>query len=154
MNPSMPKPTLPELGPGDIEIIIEAPKEPDTLTKVIVNKTIRVEEQPSGTPTNHKVCCRCAAIGHVLESCLEDHGLKLTNCQMHHMGQTNSSANKMKPVGAGIDQLSDCFQNLTPKSPPASSTNLVPPPTTHKEIPASTTTNTGPGNIAKTGKNS
>ena len=90
----------------DIKIIIEAPKEPDTATKEIVNKTVRVdgEEQPSGT-------------------------------------------------GAGIDQLLDCFQNLTPKCPPASPTKLVPLPTPHKEIPISTTTDTFPGDIANTGEN-
>ena len=121
LNPSMPEPTLPELGPSDIEIIIEAPKEPATATEEIVNKTVRVDggEQPSGTPNDHKVCCGCAAIGHILESCPEDHGLKLTDCQMHHMEQTNASANKMKPAGTGISQSSVCFKNLA-KSPTAS----------------------------------
>ena len=28
LNPLTPEPTLPELGPGDIKIIVEAPKEP------------------------------------------------------------------------------------------------------------------------------
>ena len=89
----MPEPTLPELGPSDIEIIIEAPKEPATATEEIVNKTVRVDggEQPSGTPNDHKVCCGCPAIGHILESCPEGHGLKLTDCQMHHMEQTIAS---------------------------------------------------------------
>ena len=123
--------------------------------EIVDNKTIRVDREghPSGTPNDHRVCRGCAAIGHVLGSCPEDHGLKLTDCQMHFMGQTNASANKMKPAGAGIDQLSDCFQNLMPKSPPASPTKLVPLPTPHKEIPISTTTDTFPGDIANTGEN-
>ena len=71
LNPLTPEPTLPELGPGDIKIIVEAPKEPNTATEEIINnKTVRVngEEQPSRTPNDDKVCCGCAAIGHVLVS--------------------------------------------------------------------------------------
>ena len=150
LNPSPTKPTFkPELRPGDIEIIVEAPKEPNTAIEEIVdNKTIRVDRvgEPPGPPNDHKVCCGCAAIGHVLESCPEDHGLKLTDCQMHFMGQTNASVNKMKPAGKGIDQLSDCFQNLTPKSPPASPTKLVTLPIP-QGLPAD---DADPNNIANT----
>ena len=68
-------------------------------------------------------------MGHVLESCPEDHGLKLTDCQTHRTGQTNVLANKTKPTGTGtgIDQLSVCFKNVA-KSPPASWTSPVMPP--------------------------
>ena len=106
LNPSPFEPILPELWPGDIEIIVEAPTEPNTAPEEIVDsKTMRVDGagQPSGTPYDHEICRGCAAIGHVLESCPEDHGLKLTDYQMHFIGQTNASANKAKPAGTGID---------------------------------------------------
>ena len=44
------------------------------------------------------------------------------------MGQTNDAANKTKPGGAKVDQLSDRFQNLTPKSAPSTLTKSLPPP--------------------------
>ena len=98
--------------------------ESDTAAEGIVdNKTVRIDKegQSSETSDNHKVCHGCNAVGHVLESCPENHGLNFTNCQLYQIGQTNASTNKTKPTGTGIEQLSVCFQNLA-KSPPASST--------------------------------
>ena len=108
LHSSLSKQTLPKLGPGDIEVTVVASTESDTAAKEIVdNKTIRIdgEGQSSGIPDDHKICRGCTAVGHILESCPKDHGLKFTHCQMHLMGQTNVSGNKMKPAGTGIDQF-------------------------------------------------
>ena len=57
LNPSLSELNLLELGPGDIEITVEAPMEPNTaIEEIIANKTVRVDGtgQPSGTPDDHK----------------------------------------------------------------------------------------------------
>ena len=83
--------------------------------EIVENKTIRIdgEGQWSEISNDHKnMSWMHCTVGHVLESCPEDHGLKFTNCQMYRMGQTNASANKTKPTGTGIDQLSVCFKKF------------------------------------------
>ena len=128
LQSSLSEPTLPNLGPGDIEVTVVTSMEYDTTAEEIVNnKTVRVDKegQLSKTPDNHKICRGCSAVGHILESCPKDHGLKFTDCQMYQIGQANASARKTKPTGTGIGQLSVCFQNLA-NSPPASSTSPAP----------------------------
>ena len=115
LQSSISEPTLPNLGPGDIKVTVVTSMESNPAAEEIVhNKPVRVDEkgQSSKTSKDHIICRGCNAVGHVLESCPKDHGLKFTDCQMYQMKQTNASAKKTKSTGTGIDQLSSCFQKL------------------------------------------
>lgn len=119
LHPSPSEPIFMTFEPGDIEVTVAASIESDMAEEEIVdNKTVRVdgEEQPSGTPGDHKICRGCTTVAHTLDSCPT-----LTNCQQYRMGQT-------EPTSAGVDQLSVSFENLA-KSSPASPTGLTTPST-------------------------
>ena len=153
-DPTQPEPVKPELGSGNIEMVVEPLKEPDTTPEedIVSNKTVQIDSQGAGmnqSTEDHKTCLGCNEMGLVLESCTQDHGLKLTDCQMYHMGQMNASANKARLEGAGVDQLSICFQNLTPKSTPTSPSKSQPPAPQEPPIPG-----TNLDNVADTGGSS
>ena len=49
-DPSQPKPVKPELGLGDIEMVVEPPKEPDKTPEeeIVSNKTVQIDSQGDG----------------------------------------------------------------------------------------------------------
>ena len=108
LQPPASEPTLPTLGPGDIKITVVKSMEPGTNAEEIVdNKTVRVkgEGKLPETLDDPITCHGCKAVGHVLESCPENHGLTLTDCQMYQMKQTNASAkNSQKNNSTGKDK--------------------------------------------------
>ena len=72
------KPTLPLLGPGDVEVTVETSVGPEVPAEEMVeNKTVRVDnvELPPEIPGAQIVCRGCTTVGHNTDSC------PLTSCQ-------------------------------------------------------------------------
>ena len=62
-------PTLPNLGPGDIEVAVVRSIESDaTAEEIVDNKTSQKRGAiVKNSQRNHKICRGCSAVGHVLE---------------------------------------------------------------------------------------
>ena len=87
---SAPGPTLPLLGPGDVEVTVETSVGPEVPSEEVVeNKTVRVDnvELPPEVPGPQVVCQGCKRVGHIASSC------PLTNCQQWKLEKWTEQGN-------------------------------------------------------------
>ena len=140
-NPLHHEPVNMEPVADDIKMTENPQEESDTTTEEeIISKTVQLDPQDNGAAevpdlqTNEldrKICLGYSEKGHILESCPKNANktLKLTACQMYHLGQTNDFIKNAKPGGTKVDHLTDCFQSLTPNTRHPNKTTAAPRPT-------------------------